>query len=96
MGILFSRAAVGGPAGVANAVSSVQRTEADRLLEVAQLTFGSTNLEFMTFSNYRNAGGIIASILEFAQSIDYQWHNLFISDIPDYSTHMFSEASGDS
>ena len=50
MGIFLGRAAVRGPARVADAVEAVQRRDADRFLEIAQLPGGAANFEFAVFA----------------------------------------------
>ena len=45
MGVFFGGAAVGGPAGVADAVGAVERLQADGFFQVAQLAFGAADLQ---------------------------------------------------
>ena len=48
VGVLLSRAPVGGPAGVADDVGSIQGSDTDELLKVAQLAFDTANLQPFT------------------------------------------------
>ena len=45
MGVFFRGTAVGGPAGVSNAVGAMQRLLPDGFFQIAQLAFGAANLE---------------------------------------------------
>ena len=54
--VLFSRTTVRGPTCVADAVGAVERAETNRLFEVAQFSFGATDLEFVTFVDDRDTG----------------------------------------
>jgi hypothetical protein len=56
MGVLFGGPAVGGPARVADAVSAVERAQADDLFEVAQFAFGTTDFEIVLFVDDRDPG----------------------------------------
>ncbi len=47
MRVFFGRAAVRGPARMADAVGAVKRIQANRFFEIAQLSFGAANLKFM-------------------------------------------------
>jgi hypothetical protein len=49
VGVLFGGTPVRGPACVADAVRAVDRTESNRLFEVAQFAFGAANLEIVAF-----------------------------------------------
>src|SRR5215218_4675734 len=89
MCVLFSRAAVCGPACVADAVRAIKRIEANRLFQVAQLSFGAANLEIVSFIDDSNAGRVVAAIFEFAQPIDNERHDLFVAYVTNNSTHVW-------
>jgi hypothetical protein len=55
---------------MADAVGSIQRTEADNLLEIAQFTFGPANLQIMILAYNSNAGRIVATVFELPQTIN--------------------------
>src|SRR5690349_7202781 len=61
---------------------------AQSLFEIAQLAFGSFNFEVMIFIDDGNAGRIVTAVFELAQSVDNQRHDLFVSNVSDYSTHI--------
>ena len=90
MRVLFSRPAVSGPARVADAVGSIERTQANDFFEVAQFSFGAPNLEIVAFINDGDAGRVVTAILELAQAVNDQRHNLLVSNVTNNSTHMFS------
>ena len=69
MGIAFGGAAVGCPAGVADADVSRQRLARELGLEIAQLALGSPAAEPAAIQR-GDAGGIIAPILEPLERID--------------------------
>ena len=64
MGILFRRTAMGGPARVADAVGAVERLQADRLFEIAQLAFGAAHLQTVAIAGDRDSGRVVAAILQ--------------------------------
>src|ERR1700752_1739915 len=48
MCVLFGGTPVSGPTRVTDAVSAVERTQTNRLFEIAQLAFSATNLELVS------------------------------------------------
>ena len=42
-----------------------------------------------------NAGGVVTAILQFAQAVNDQWHNLLVSNVANNSAHMFSLVKGE-
>src|SRR5260370_37478613 len=87
MRVFFGRAAMCGTARVADTVSSVQRFLSQRFFEVAELALRASNLQFMIFVNDGNTCRVVAAVFELSQAVDYQRHDLFVSDVSDYSTH---------
>src|SRR5687767_15741731 len=87
VGVFFSRASVRGPARVADAVGAIKRAKPDRFFEVAQFAFGTTYLELVTFVDHGDTRGVVTAILELAQSVDDQRHDLFVTYISNNSTH---------
>ncbi len=81
-----------GPARVADAVGAVERAETNRLFEIAQFSFRATDLEFVSFIDDRDTGGVVAAIFEFSQTVDNERHNLFIAYVSNNSTHAFDNA----
>src|SRR5262244_3141345 len=56
MCVLFGGPAVCGPACVADAVSAVERAQANNFFEVAQFSFGATDFEVVVFVDDRDTG----------------------------------------
>src|ERR1035438_9265128 len=50
VGIFLGGAAVGGPAGVSDAVGAVKRLDADHFFEIAQLALGAPDLKALSVS----------------------------------------------
>src|SRR5579862_5216721 len=87
MGILFRGTAVGGPAGVADAVGAVERLQADDLFQIAQLAFGATYLQAVAVAGHGDSGRIIAAILEPPQPVDDDRHNPLLPYIANNAAH---------
>jgi len=75
MGVLFGRPAVGRPARVANAERARQRPLAEDAFE------------HLEPSEHRDAGGVVAAILEPLQPFDDDADRILVPDISDDSTH---------
>jgi hypothetical protein len=75
---------------VTDAVSAVERAETNRLFEIAQFSFGPADLEFVSFIDDSDTGGVVAAILEFPQTIDDERDDLFIAYVTNDSTHAFA------
>ena len=90
VGIFFGRTTVRGPTRVAYAVRAIDRIFLQDVFKIAQLAFGPANLQLVIFVNRGNAGGVVAAIFKLAQALDDQRHDLFVSDVSDYSTHRIS------
>src|SRR5690349_4058206 len=85
--VLFGGTPVRGPTRVTDAVSAIERAQADRLFEIAQFAFGAADLEIVIFVDHCNAGRVVTAILELAQAVDDQRHDLFVTYISNNSTH---------
>ncbi len=94
VGVLFSGAAMSGPARVADAVGAIQRRLGDNLLEIAKLTRGAADLQLAGLRHDGDARRIITAILKFAQSFDDDRHNFLGPDIANYSAHARSLLTG--
>src|ERR1700675_3017062 len=62
MSVLFGGTAVGGPAGMADAISPVERLKADYFFKIAQFAFGAANLQAFTVAANGNTGRVIAAV----------------------------------
>src|SRR2546429_4600926 len=73
--VFFRRAAMGGPAGVADAVGPFEGRLGDGFFEVAKLSRGSADLQFARTVHDRDARGVVTAILEFAKALDDHGHD---------------------
>src|SRR4029077_16830206 len=87
VGVFFGRSSVSSPAGVTDAVGAFDWRLREDLFEVAELAGGAANLELAFFCDYRDAGGVIAAILEFAESLNDDGDNLLRAYVSDDSAH---------
>src|SRR3954449_2236074 len=85
--VFFSGAAVGCPAGVANAISSIEGPEADDLFQVAEFALCPANLQSFTVAADRDPGRIIAAILESPKAIQNDGNDPLLANISDNSAH---------
>ena len=90
MGILLRGAAMGGPAGVADAVRAVDRIQPDGLFQVAQLAFGAAHLQPVAIAADRNSRRVIAAILKPFQAIENDWNHPLLTDVANNSTHVLT------
>ncbi len=87
VGVLFAGAAVGSPAGVADAVGAGKRLETNYLFEVAQLALGATDLQAFAIAGNRDSGRVIATIFEAPEAVDDDGHDLLFPNVSDNATH---------
>ena len=75
MRVLFGRAAVRGPAGVPDAVVAVERLGGDDIFEPRQLAGAPPQLD-RAVAHDRDAGRVVAAILEPPQAVDEDGQDL--------------------
>src|SRR5262249_21095908 len=85
--IFFRGATVGGPARVSDAVSAIQRLQADNFFQVAQFSFGAANLQAFTIATHGNAGGVVATILQPLEAIQNDWYDTLLANVPHNTAH---------
>src|SRR5208283_237092 len=85
--VFLGRTPVCGPTGVADAVRSVERLQADDLFQIAQLAFGAAHLQAVTVAANSNASGVIAAIFEATQAIKDDRYNSFVSYVSNNAAH---------
>ena len=90
VGVFFGRTTVCGPTRVAHAVRAIDRIFLQDVFKIAQLALSPANLQLVILVNSGNAGRVVAAIFKLAQALDDQRHDLFVSDVSDYSTHRIS------
>src|SRR5688572_2370504 len=93
MSVLFGGAAVSRPACVAHSIGAVKRVLLQRRLKIAELSFGTANLQFIIAVNDGDARRIIATVFKLPQAINDQRHHRFVSNVSDYSTHKVVSSS---
>src|SRR5213079_1361004 len=87
VGILLGGTAVGGPAGVADAVDAVDGVELDGLLEVPQLALGAADLELVITAVDGETGRVVPAIFEALQAFQDDRNGALSSDIAHDSAH---------
>src|SRR5262245_53221369 len=80
-------AAVRGPAGVRDPVPAVDRLLRKHLLEVAELPGRAPDRQLTVPVDDRDTGGVVAAVLELAQSLDQDLDRLLGSDVSDDPAH---------
>ena len=59
----------------------------DDFFQIAQLAGGAADFQLAGAVDDRDAGGVVAAILEFAQAFDDDGNDLFRADVADDSAH---------
>ena len=90
MRVFFGGAPVRGPARVADAVDSIERSGANRLFEIAQLAGRAPDLELAVVANDRDSGGIISAIFQALEAVEDEGHNTLRADVADDAAHLSS------
>src|SRR5258708_6662670 len=87
MGIFFGGAAMRGPAGVSDAVGAIERLEADRLFQIAQLAFGAAALHAFALSVYRDSRCGVAAIVQLSETLNDDGDYLLLAYISHDAAH---------
>ncbi len=95
VGVLFGGAAVGGPAGVADAEGAVDGILVEDFFELAEFAGGATELEAVAIATDGDARRVVAAIFEAAQSLDDDGDDFrTVADVTDNAAHSFKGTSG--
>ena len=86
MGVVLGRAAVGRPAGVADADRSQQRLGGEALLQILELALGAPPRQHAVLER-RDARGIIAAVFEALERIDQLRRGRLLADDTDNPAH---------
>src|SRR4051794_17626740 len=78
---------MGGPARVADAEQAVDGAELDGLLEIAQLSFGATNVELIVSAIHGEAGRVVPAILQPLQTLQNDRDRFLRSNVSYDSAH---------
>ncbi len=87
MGIFLGGAAVRGPARVSDAVDAFERSDADRLFEIAQFSRRAADFQLAVVAHDGDAGGVVSAVFEAPEPVQDQRHNALRADIADDSAH---------
>ena len=87
VGVFFGGSAVGGPAGVADAVAAVDGVFGKDGGEVAELAGGAAELEAGGAAGDGDAGGVVAAVLEAGEAFHDDVNDGLGADVTDDSTH---------
>ncbi len=90
VGVLFRRAAMGCPAGVADAIGAVDGIEADGFFQVAQFAFGAANLQPLAVARHRDSGRIVAAVLQLLQPVQNDRNHPLLTYITNNSAHLLT------
>ena len=90
VGVFFSGTTVSCPAGVAYAVSSVERLKPDDFFQVAKFALCPANLQAFTVATDCDSGRIVAAIFQAPEAIQNDGNDPLLSDVSHNSTHMSS------
>ena len=98
--VLLGRPSVGSPAGMSNAIGSIERLQPDNFFQVAQLAFGAADLQAGAIPRNCNAGRVITTVLEPLQAINDHRNNALFTNVSHDSAHSddssFSAGSSES
>ena len=87
VGVLLRRPAVGGPSGMTDAVApAVDRIRPDDLLEARELAGAAPHLD-VAVAHERDAGRVVAAILEVAQRVDQHRDDRLGADVANDAAH---------
>ncbi len=90
MGVFFGGAAVGGPAGMADAEGAVEGRIGDGDFEIAELSWGAAQGKTFGTTGYGDAGGVVAAVFEAAEAFNNDGDDRLRSDVTNDSTHRLS------
>jgi hypothetical protein len=71
-----------------DAISAIERLEADYLFQVPQLSFGAANLQAVPIPANRNTCRVVAAILESSQTVNNDWNDALLTHISHDSAHL--------
>src|SRR6185312_15448733 len=92
--IALARHTVGRPARVRDAELAMRRIPVERMLQRLHLAHRAQPLQALTSVDYRNPGGVVAAILEPAQTLHQNGYDVALCDCSDDSTHAVRSSAG--
>jgi hypothetical protein len=72
---------------VSDAVGAVERFEADRFFQIAQLAFGAADLQAFAASGHGDSRGVVAAILQLSEALNDNGNDLLLAHISDNAAH---------
>ena len=87
MGVGLGRAAMRGPARMADADMALERGLIEEFAQIIEFADGAADFKMATRVERGNAGGVVTAVFEPAQSTEQDRGDLARADIADYSTH---------
>src|SRR5207249_8031487 len=93
MGVLLGGATMRGPACMTHAKGSVQRSETQCLLQIAQLTGAAYHLQPLVV-DYRQSRRVVSPVLEPAQPVHEDAGEALIADVSNDAAHGGNEYRG--
>src|SRR5437016_10098117 len=87
MRVLFGGTSVGGPAGVADSISAVERLQPYDLFQVPQLAFRAADLQALAIAAHGNPGGIIPAVFQPPQPLNNDWDDPLLTYVSHDSAH---------
>ena len=87
VGVLLGGAAVGGPAGVADAEGAVDGIEAEGLFEVAELALGAADSKLSVVAVDGETGGVVTALFEAPEALQDNRDCFVPSDVADNPAH---------
>ena len=87
MRIFLGRAAVRRPSRVPDSDMALQRRVGQQVAQIFELALGAANFELAAIDDSRDAGRVVAAILEAAEPAEQDWVGLARPDVSDYSAH---------
>jgi len=85
--VFFGGTPVRGPTGMADAVSALERLDANGLFQVAQLAFRAPHLQLVAVARDCDSSRVIAAVFQPPQAINNDGNHFLLADITNNSTH---------
>src|SRR5438552_306942 len=85
--VRVGRAAVGGPAGVADGEPAGDGALAQDALQHLHAAGRAPHVESAALAQHRDAGRVVPAVLELLQALDDDGDGVLLTDVPDDSAH---------
>jgi len=88
VGVLLSGTAVGGPAGVSDAIGAVERLDPDDFFKIAQFALGAAHLQAGSIAGDGDARGVVAAVLELSEAFDDDINDWLVPYVSHNAAHL--------